>query len=328
VSAPDKAQIERAASLIKAASDVLIVSHENPDGDAIGSTLAMLGALKEAGKRATAYNANKVPYFLDFLPGADEIINELPGGDAAYDLIIFLDSSSLDRFGGPIGENYKRLCRGQTIKIDHHETLSPFADVEIIDAESASTGELVFAFLKENGFVVSPQTATCLYCALATDTGFFRFSNVKAQCFETAGELLKLGADAFLVADRFYNSQPIGQLKMTARVLGTLETHCGGQVAFIHSRKEWEAEFGVGSEVYEGFSNLPRSVKGVRVAVFFKESSPRKYKLSIRSSKDVNVAKVAEAFGGGGHKSASGATLEMPLDEAKAAVLAEIKKRL
>ncbi len=312
------------ASFLRSSKSILIFSHVNPDGDTLGSSLALAIAASKHGCNTTIYNANGVPYFLRFLPSSNSITTHIP--NQYFDAVFFIDSSEPHRFGKEAEEFLTKRNFGKSIKIDHHKTSKTFADIEIIDTNACATGALVFELLKREHFDLTPEIAQNLYTAIATDTGFFRYSNTSKKSFDIASELVAHGANPNEVHEYVNEQQPIEQLKMLSLVLGTLKVHFSGRLATMVSYRKWQEELGVGEEIYEGFSSYPRSIAGVEVAVFIYQTQTGS-KLSLRSKRGVDILPLAEALGGGGHPNAAGARLSVPPDKALERVL-ELSGRL
>ncbi len=313
--------IQQIVSSIRQSRTVLITSHEGPDGDAIGSSLGMAAFLKAIGKQVTVHLADPVPELYRFLPGADQVCSTIPDQD--FDLAFVLDVGEFRRAG-------TRFCSfgriAQTINLDHHLTCENFGAINLIDEQAAATGLLVWRIAKAYGLSADYATAICLYVAVLTDTGSFRYSNANREAFESAGELVEQGGlNAWSVAEKLYESQPRKRLELLAKALPTLEFVRDGQVASITVSLDMYAATGSSAELTDGFVNYPRSVAGVEVSIFFRQLEERKYKVGFRSKGTVNVATLAQAFGGGGHHNAAGGTVEGSLDEVKRIVYGAVE---
>jgi len=313
--------IRQIVSAIRQSRTVLVTSHEGPDGDAIGSSLGLASFLKAVGKQVVVHLADPVPELYRFLPGADQVRNDIPDQD--FDLAFVLDVGEFRRAG-------KQFCAftriGQIINIDHHLTCENFGSINLIDDQAAATGLLIWKIAKAFGFTADHATALCLYVAVLTDTGSFRYSNSNREAFETAGELIEQGGlNAWFVAEKLYESQPRKRIELLAQALPTLEFVKDGQVASITVSLDMYAITGASPELTDGFVNYPRSVAGVEVAIFFRQLEEQKYKVGFRSKGTVNVAALAQAFGGGGHHNAAGGTVTGTLDEVKQIVYGAVE---
>lgn len=314
-------------TLIKRLQDahrILVVSHANPDGDAIGSTLALGMALRQLGKEVVMYNQDSLPFNLRFLPHVNELTKQLPAA-ADIDLTVIVDCSQPKR----IGEAFEKLAPALTcLVVDHHLVNGAGAEGNFIDPSAASTSMLIFQLLKLLGVHVTTELATLVYTGLAMDTGFFKYSNTTPEVFELAAELLRLGASPSEVSQSALENSPPAQLRLLSLVLETLEFHFDGQCASIVLTQQMMEEAGATADMAEGFIAYARGIAGVEVAVLFREQEPKRYKVSLRSKKSVNVAELAAQFSGGGHKHAAGCTLELQLPEVRSKILSAIESAL
>jgi phosphoesterase RecJ-like protein len=301
---------------------ILLASHENPDGDTIGSALALYLFLKKMGKDVKVGCKDSVPYYLDFLPASREYI-KLPI-DEKFDLCVVVDASSHTRLGAPVNAE-------EFMRIDHHKGGDFYREADIVDVEAPATASVVYYLLKNiDESLIDRDIATCIYTGLATDTGFFINSNTDAETLKLAAELVeKYGVNPHFVATNVKERNRLGRLKLLSKVLDTLELHSGGKVAFIHTLKDWMEETDTSYEDTEGFVNYARSVEGVEVAAFVIEKPEEGvWKVSLRSKGKADVSVVCEKFGGGGHKYAAGCKLplNLSLEEVKRKLLEEIEK--
>lgn len=305
--------IQKIVEAIRHSRSVLITSHEGPDGDAIGSSLGMAAFLRAIGKQVTVHLADPVPELYRFLPGAELVRADIPDQD--FDLAFVLDVGEFRRAGKQFSA-FKRI--GQTVNLDHHLTCENFGAYNLIDDQAAATGLLVWRIAKSFGFTADYDTALCLYVAILTDTGSFRYSNANREAFAVAGELMEQGGlNAWTVSEKLYESQPRKRLELLALALPTLEFIRNGQAASLVVTLDMYATTGANAELTDGFINYPRSVAGVEVAIFLRQLDQRTFKVGFRSKGAVNVATLARAFGGGGHHNAAGGTVVGTLDEVK-----------
>lgn len=316
-----KETIQNIVEAIRQSRTVLVVSHEGPDGDAVGSSLGMAAFLRAVGKQVTVHLADPVPELYRFLPGTDQVVSTIPEQD--YDLAFVLDVGEFRRAGSQFCA-YTRI--GRTINLDHHLTCENFGLYNLIDTEAAATGLLVWRVAAAYGFSADYDTALCLYVAILTDTGSFRYSNANREAFETAGLLMEQGGlNAWSVSEKLYESQPRKRLELLSRVLPTLEFVRDGQVASVTVTLDMYAATGTDAELTDGFVNYPRSVAGVEVAILFRQLEEGLFKVGFRSKGTVNVALLAQGFGGGGHHNAAGGQVEGTLDEVKRMVYGAIE---
>ncbi len=310
------------ANILKAIDEnehFLIAAHLNPDGDALASTLALGNALREMGKKVVMYNVNPVPAKLAFLPGADAIVRDL--GESRFDVAFVLDCGDLRRIGN---DALPSRCRF-VVDIDHHGAGHAFGDCRLIDPHASATGVLVYRLLHQcPSYRFSTDVATCIYTAIFSDTGAFHFSNSDRESFAVAAEMVALGAQPAMVA---YNMENRGasELDLLRRVLKTLKVSADGRVASVEVSLRDMAETGTCPEHTETFIDYPRSIRGVDVALLFRQQAERQYKVRMRSW-HVNVGALAHALGGGGHANASGVTLEGTLEEVEKMVHAALEK--
>ncbi|WP_330894322.1 bifunctional oligoribonuclease/PAP phosphatase NrnA [Candidatus Deferrimicrobium sp.] len=293
----------------------LIACHENPEGDAIGSELALALALRKMGKTATVLNADPVPANLLFLPGADTVVFAEDG--SKYDVAVVVDCGSPERTGRIAQELLKCPV---LINIDHHRTNGDLGELSLVDPDAAATGLLVHRVLSAMKYEVDLDVATNLYVAVLTDTGSFHYGSSSPEAFEVAGEMVRRGVDPWAVAEQVYETQSVHRLRLLGRVLDSLDVSSDGRVACITTMREDLREFGSGKDALEGFINYPRSIVGVEVAVSFREEEGGVFRVSFRSKGRVDVSAVAARFGGGGHHNAAGCTVP--------GTLAEVKKRV
>jgi len=280
----------------------LIACHENPEGDAIGSELALALALRKMGKTATVLNADPVPANLLFLPGAGTVVFAEDG--SKYDVAVVVDCGSPDRTGR-VGPELRKCPL--LVNIDHHRSNGDLGELALVDPAAAATGLLVHRVLSAMGYEVDLDVATNIYVAVLTDTGSFHYGSTSPEAFEVAGEMVRRGVDPWAVAEQVYETQSALRLRLLGRVLDSLEVSADGRVA-------------AGKDALEGFINYPRSIVGVEVAVSLREEGGGAFRVSFRSKGRVDVSAVAARFGGGGHRNAAGCTVP--------GLLVDVKKRV
>ncbi|MEN3034298.1 MAG: bifunctional oligoribonuclease/PAP phosphatase NrnA [Aquificaceae bacterium] len=278
---------------------ILIASHENPDADTLGSALALYRFLKLKGKDVTVACKDNVPYFLDFLPDVENV-KKLPI-DEGFEIGIVVDASGFYRLGAEVS------CKKRA-RIDHHIGGEFYGELDYIDPEAPSTTSLIYRILKSwDESLIDSKIAQNLYTGLATDTGFFRYSNTTSEVFSLAAELTKKGADPHLTHRMFSEREPLRRIELLRRVLGTIELYENGLIASITVYAKFLEETGCLHSDTEGFVSFPRSLEGVEVAFSLIEKPAEGiWKVSLRSKGRVNVAKIAQKLGGGGHAYASG----------------------
>jgi phosphoesterase RecJ-like protein len=294
----------------------LLTSHARPDGDAIGSVLACGQILRAIGKQAQVVMRDGVPRIYRVLPFADQVI-AAERVDNEYDAAVVLECDSVER------TRLSGLQDKFLISIDHHQSGRPFAHVNWIDPSAVATAELVYKLACAAGVKITPEIATCLYTGVLTDTGSFMFEGTNEHTFGLARELVLAGADPALCARNVYFAHSTAKLRLLGAALTHL--HQEGHLAWIWVTQEQMARFHAREEDCEGLVNYVLSIQDVNVAAFFREQPDGRYRVSLRSKGQLDVAKVAEHFGGGGHPCASGLAIDGPLTMAVAKVVAKLK---
>ena len=307
---------------IDSANRLLVVSHASPDGDALGSTLALTLALREMGKDVVAFNIDGIDTPFSFLPGADSLQNNLES-DASFDLGILLDAGELRRAGFDMRAHCTEL-----INIDHHPHSELFGVENLIDVDAASTAILVYRILQEAQHPISLNVAINIYTATLSDTGSFRYSNSNREAFTVAGEMVDLGINAWDVASRLYETQPLERLKLLGESLRTLKVSACGQYASLAVTAEMYAHCNAGAEHTDGFVNYPRSIEGVEVSIFYRQTDPDGFKVGFRSKGNIDVGALAREMGGGGHHNAAGAMVKGDLSMVQAQVVERLGIKL
>lgn len=315
--------IRNIVETIRNNSSFLLTTHEGPDGDAIGSSLAMASFLRKIGKDVTVHYRDPIPELYAFLPGTDTVLPHIPDRD--FDVAMVLDIGELRRAGEEFCA-FKRI--GTMINLDHHLTCEQFGKWNLIDSQAAATGVLVHRIISACGYAMDRETALCIYVSIITDTGSFRYSNANREAFTISGEMIENGVNAWDVAEQLYENQPRKRLELLAKCLPSLEVLPGGLAASVSVTLDMYAATGADSELTDGFVNYPRSIKGVEVAMFFRQVSENRIKVGFRSKGKVNVATFSAAMGGGGHHNAAGCTVDGTLDEVKAKVYAVVAAAL
>lgn len=300
---------------------MVVTSHVRPDGDAIGSALALAGALRAIGKDARVINHDPVPEPLTEFPGTSDIIvaETVPADTEA---IVVLECGDLERTG------LKGLDDCTIINVDHHAGNSGYGETRWFDATYAAVGEMVFEIIEELGAPMTPDIATQLFVAIVTDTGSFRFPGVSPRTFAMSGRLVAAGADPVLTAKRLYDSSTLGRLRLQGAVLQSLEIVAAGRLALLHVDNVMMADAGATPEDTDGLINLPLSVNAIQVSVFFKQAGDGTYRVSLRSKDHIDVGAVARGFAGGGHRNAAGCTIAGDFARVRETVLARIMPEL
>ncbi len=303
------------ARLIESATRIALCAHVNSDGDALGSELALaqIIAARWPGKEVTCLLADKtVPRIYRFLPGADAFV---PGDayDGSPDLFISVDLSQASRLGS--GEQV-RARAAKTAILDHHPCEDPDADAYVVRPDAAAAGVIVTEFAQHLGVAVTPDMAQNLFCAIATDTGRFQYQNSDAEAFEIASYLVSCGASPSDVSLNVYQSFNLSFLHLKSAVMGRITTFEHGKIAYSYSTQADLARTGASLDESDGLVDVVRSVAGSEVALFLKEVPGGKVRGNLRSKSGRDISGVARELGGGGHKAASGFTIEGTVDDA------------
>jgi len=304
-------------------------SHIRPEGDALGSQLALLGILEAMNKEVVIVNAHPVPERYKFLPNNDRIINSeeyniMTQGKGSIDVVFILDCPSVERIGDVeriLPENYT------LINIDHHASNSYYADINYVDSDSSSTCQMLFELFKNVPVELDKSVAVNLYTGILTDTGDFNYSNTSSRTHLAISELLSAGVRPYEVHDVLYGQWPIERFRLLAKVLDSIETEFDGRYASIVLSLKMAEETASNPELSEDFINYCMSICKVEVATFFIEDLEH-VKVTFRSKSDIDVNRLASKYGGGGHVKASGCRIEGKLDEVKEKIKADIGKAL
>jgi bifunctional oligoribonuclease and PAP phosphatase NrnA len=295
--------LSEVVDLIDQKQNFMITSHVRPDGDGLGSGLALYWMLMSLGKRADVVLLDRVPHSYHVLPGSELILVQ-PDVTEAYDAAFIIECSDVDRPGLP------GLRNQYVVNIDHHSTTDAFGNINWIDSTAAAVGEMIYNLCKALGVEVTKEIAECIYTALLTDTGSFHFSNTTERTLKIASELVRRGVEPARISQALFYSNPYAKVRLLGLVLSTIERDDSGRVAWITMDRETMFEAGASEEDADGIVNHALAVEDVEAVAFFKEMSTGLYRISLRSKGKYNVAKVAEVFGGGGHRNAAGCRIQ------------------
>src|SRR5712691_10877570 len=304
---PTPPELLRIADAIRARRRFVLSSHSRPDGDSIGSQLAMAYALRALGKDATVVNADPAPLPLMAFPGVPDI-RIAPRVDGEFDAAIIMECGDLGRTG------VAGLDRFFVVNIDHHPGNTSYGQINWFDAGAAACGEMVFDLVRALGVPFSQEIATHIYLAILTDTGSFHYSSISPRTFDICRDALEAGVDPVAVARNVYDSNNMGRLKLFGSVLSAMQIDGSGQIAIVYLDHEMARAAGGTYDDTEGLINLPLTVKEIQAVVFFKHVEGDEYRVSMRSKGDIDIGSIAKQFGGGGHKNAAGCTVSGPID--------------
>lgn len=309
--------LSQVVELIENKNNFAITTHIKPDGDGVGSSLGLCWLLRSLGKNAEVVVHGDVPQAYRSLPGAGEI-RDVSTINGNYDAVFVIECSDIDRPGIAGLENTF------TVNIDHHATSEHFGSINWIDSTASAVGEMIYNLCKAIGGKITQDIAECVYMALVTDTGSFHFSNTSERTLKVASELVKAGAKPSKIGEAVYNNYPWSRIELMRQVLETVKRDASGKVASMRQTIEMHDKAGAVDGDNNGFVNIPLAAKDVLAVVYMREVGPNQYRASLRSKGDINVAKVAEKFGGGGHKNASGLSIEGDWDEKEAEIVAAL----
>lgn len=319
ISESENQSVAAILEVIRAGERFLVCSHSRPDGDAVGSMLAMGMLLGQMGKRADLVTADRIPSIYRELPGADDIRTAMRV-HGPYDAVILLECDGLER------SRLRGLEPFFHINIDHHATGQPFGHLNWIDRHAASVGEMVYRLVHAAGGTVTAEMATCLYTTVLTDTGGFCYGATRASTFELAKELTQAGADPVRIAQDVYFSTATSKLLLLGAALSNLKRE--GRLAWLWVAHQDMVRTCAAEEDCEGIVNYAICIAGIEAAVFLRELPERRIRLSLRSKGRVNVSAIAAKLGGGGHENAAGVTLEGPISRALDEILGELRGSL
>ena len=306
--------LSQVVELIERKQRFMITSHVRPDGDGLGSGLALYCILKRLGKQADVVLRDRVPPAYTVLPGSDLVLVQ-PDVTDAYDAAFIIECSDVERPGLP------SLRNQFVVNIDHHSTTVPFGDINWIDSTAAAVGEMIYNLCKALGVEVTKDIAECIYTALLTDTGSFHFSNTTERTLKIASELVRCGVEPARISQALFYSYPFSRIRLLGMVLSTIERDESGRIAWITLDRETTCQAEASEEESDGIVNHALSIDEVEAVAFFKELATGVYRVSLRSKGKSNVAKVAETFGGGGHRNAAGCRIEGSFEDIRRRVI-------
>lgn len=307
--------LSQVVELIEAKRKFAITSHVRPDGDSLGSSLGLYWLLRTLDKDVEVIMRDPVPHAYQKLPGAKEV-KVTPAADSSYNAVFVIECSDITRPG------LLDLEKQFVVNIDHHATTALFGSINWLDSTASACGEMIYNLAKALGVRVSKEIAECVYTALITDTGSFHYSNTTERTFKVASELLRTGVKPAKTAEAVFASYPWSRIQLMGAVLSTARRDSTGRVALLRHSLEMQHSAEASDEDADGFVNYPLTVSEVEAVAMLKESEPGVYRTSLRSKGDVNVAKVAEKFGGGGHRNAAGCTMRGTWEEAEEKIVA------
>ncbi len=309
--------LSQVVELIENKDNFAITTHVKPDGDGVGSSLGLCWLLKSLGKNAEVVVSGPVPQAYSSLPGADEI-RDVSYLNGKYDAVFVIECSDIERPGIAGLENQL------TVNIDHHATSEHFGTINWIDSTASAVGEMIYNLCKAIGGKITKEIAECVYMALVTDTGSFHFSNTTDRTLKVASELVKAGAKPSKIGEAVYNNYPWSRIELMRQVLETVKRDESGRIAMMRQTLAMRENAGANDGDNNGFVNIPLAARDVLAVVYMREVAPGKYRASLRSKGNINVARVAESFGGGGHRNAAGLSIDGDWDECEREIVAAL----
>jgi len=320
----NKIAIKKIVEAIRDNNRFLIVAHSNPDGDSVGSQVALELAIEALGKNAIIFSEDKIPDNYCFLSDGRNVIYSLPNIDD-FDVVFILDCSELKR----VGKSFQEISSAKLLmNIDHHYSNMGFCHISVIDSKASATAELVYAVISELGITITPDIANALYAGILTDSGGFCYSSTTSVSLQIASRLVEAGAIPQLVSENIYANSPLAKIKLFSQALLSLTVCANGKIGYLVVKQEDFAKTGALPEHTEGLVDLPRSIKGVDVSILFTQVETNYFKISMRSQGDINVAEVAKAFDGGGHINAAACRCYGLFEELSDKIIASIEKIL
>ncbi|HVF27285.1 MAG TPA: bifunctional oligoribonuclease/PAP phosphatase NrnA [Pyrinomonadaceae bacterium] len=311
--------LSQVVELIESKRRFAITSHIRPDGDGLGSSLGLYWLLRALDKDPEVIMRDPVPLSYRKLPGAADV-RVTNAVDCYYDAVFVIECSDITRPG------LLNLDKQTVVNIDHHSTTAMFGTINWIDSTASAVGEMVYNLCKAIGVRPTKEIAECVYTAVLTDTGSFHYSNTSERTFKVASELVRAGVKPAKISQAVFSNYSWSKVELLSRVLATARRDATGRIAYLRQTLGMLEQAGASDEDAEGFVNYPLSCGQVEAVAFLKESAPGVYRTSLRSKGDINVARIAEKFGGGGHRNASGCTLYGDWDEAERIIVALLQE--
>jgi len=317
-------ELNRIISTLKESDNVVILPHISADGDAIGSCLALSAALNKLGKKTKVLLEEEAPYIYTFMPGI-EAAEVYTTSTTRFDAAVALDTGDLGRLG--FRKSVFESAR-ITINIDHHNLNSEFGFYNYVDSKASAVGEIIYQLIKLMGLELDKEISTCLYVAIATDTGGFRFSNTTSLTHSIAADLINNGVSVAEVSLNVFDSTSLEKVKLTAAAIDSMELFEKGKVAFMSVSDEIIKQNGAKDEDCDGIINTARSIRNVEVAAMLRQWRNGEIKVNLRSNSYVDVSAIASLYSGGGHKKAAGYIVKGSMETVKKRLLEDIREVL
>ena len=304
----------------------VLSTHVNPDGDALGSELALYSFLKDLGKQVKIFNTDTAPKNYRFLPFYDAILPAKAFQQDFPEVLVVLDAGVLKRIGAYLSRSL--IPTQATVNIDHHSAAEPFGDYNLVETDASSTSEIIYRLIRHHGTPIGKERAMCLYTGIMFDTGCFRYSNSTPMAHHVAADLIEEGIVVDEIYRAVYETVPIGTLLLLSEVFQTFGTTPDGKIGWLYATQEMFRKTGTTRDDVDGFINHIRSVDTVEVAILMSEQKNGESKASLRSKSSVDVGEIASVFGGGGHQRAAGCEIDAPCEEAIGQLVATVQRQM
>jgi phosphoesterase RecJ-like protein len=315
--------MDKIISQLRNNNHILVVSHNHPDGDAIGSLIAMGLSLNTWNKKITLFNESPIPAAYRFLPSVNRVVQKI--NSTSYDVAMILDCGDLERIGKAVStvRNIPII-----INIDHHVTNTRFGNFQLIDPSACATAEIIYRLIKAMAIPINKEIATSIYTGILTDTGSFRFCNTNSSAFSICQEMVEMGVDPYNIAKRVYGSYSLDRMKLLNLALNSIEVSDNGKLSIMTLTKHMFDETNTKPEDIDGFINYAKNIEDVKVAALVQENynstgkskNSNMFHISLRSDGTVDVSRIASSFGGGGHSSAAGFNIESTQSDIKSQI--------
>lgn len=315
--------MDKIISQLRNNNNILVVSHNHPDGDAIGSLIAMGLSLNIWNKKITLLNESPIPAAYRFLPSVDRVVQKING--PSYDVAMILDCGDLERIGKAVStvRNIPVI-----INVDHHVTNTRFGNFQLIDTSACATAEIIYRLIKAMAIPIDKEIATSIYTGIMTDTGSFRFCNTNGSAFSICQEMVEMGVNPYNIAQRVYGSYSLDRIKLLNLALNSIEVSDNGKFSIMTLTKHMFDETNTKPEDVNGFINYAKNIADVKVAALVQENynttgkskNSNMFHVSLRSDGTVDVSRIAASFGGGGHSTAAGFNIESTQSDIKSQI--------
>lgn len=321
------ADLRELADALRRCRRPLLSGHIMPDGDSVGSTLALARMLELLGQQVTAVCPDPVPAIYRFLPGAEFMVEGEYLKDSGFDGIVLLDCSDPERVGPHVASYLDKGDR-MVINIDHHISTPPYGNLNYIDPKAAAVGEIIYDLSFVLEVPITLDIATCLYTAIVTDTGSFRYESTTSGTLRRAAHLVDTGVSPSDINTLIYEERPLSSIKLLHAALGSLRLSPSGRVAWMSLTSAMEKDLNASGDDAEGIINYARMIEGVEIAILFRQVEPGAFKVGFRSKRFADVSALAQVFGGGGHPRASGCMMSGDLADIERAVVEAAEKHI